>query len=495
MDLHHDLRSSTMPSSLNSLRRIEEYVGQTRGVLTRPTSLQSSLCQGLLTSEQQGLMPSLNIEPATPDFSKVLKDLPEAFEACELPRTPSISSGIPSTTSWSAFSTPETERDEVYPLAAFEIKASPTIQAPNLLTTSSSPTTKSVAPLCRVPSPLRKKSEPEAGFVKRPLNSFMLYRKDHQHRFATNNHQSISRAIGDMWRKETAETKNYYDKLAKAERDRHHLEHPGYKFQPKKKKDNKSQAAAAKIPRKKRSTEIRDDARLVVPVTSADPSTSDGLTVPGSSDMRRSASQHSFQGTSLSLTSSQDSFPLYDRRESAGIPVEYSHYAGHLDFQTGAQDMQSGLVPSQPSEYFRDPQDWHQQHVQPPLLPATFSNEQRLIADWHNHEAHHDAVDCTPRRQMNDAPVLMTSTFTNMSEREYQRRLEIDCWNADMSHQSQQATDAYQTQSWQHPHSHPQCMTAEEEQDLQALDYAYALSTGFAPGTAHGSWELERHSF
>ncbi|BFZ55098.1 hypothetical protein PYCC9005_002137 [Savitreella phatthalungensis] len=71
--------------------------------------------------------------------------------------------------------------------------------------------------------------------VKRPLNSFMLYRKDKQHHVDSNNHQSISKIIGEMWRNETAEVKLFYDRLAQSERRKHQELYPGYKFQPKKK--------------------------------------------------------------------------------------------------------------------------------------------------------------------------------------------------------------------------------------------------------------------
>lgn len=78
-------------------------------------------------------------------------------------------------------------------------------------------------------------TKPLAGtFVKRPLNSFMLYRKAKQHDIDSNNHQSISRIIGEMWRNESADVKSHYDKLAKEERRRHQEEHPDYKFKPKK---------------------------------------------------------------------------------------------------------------------------------------------------------------------------------------------------------------------------------------------------------------------
>lgn len=89
--------------------------------------------------------------------------------------------------------------------------------------------------------------------VKRPLNAFMLYRKDKQGEIPTANHQSVSRIIGAMWKNESADTKARYNALAQQEREKHRLAYPGYKYSPKKRinKDKKvrrtmSQAAHAK---------------------------------------------------------------------------------------------------------------------------------------------------------------------------------------------------------------------------------------------------------
>jgi hypothetical protein len=89
--------------------------------------------------------------------------------------------------------------------------------------------------------------------VKRPLNAFMLYRKDKQSEIPTSNHQSVSRIIGAMWKNESADTKAKYNALAQQEREKHRLAYPGYKYSPKKRinKDKKvrrtmSQAAHAK---------------------------------------------------------------------------------------------------------------------------------------------------------------------------------------------------------------------------------------------------------
>lgn len=99
----------------------------------------------------------------------------------------------------------------------------------------------------------KKKSPSRSGIsgsgIKRPLNSFMLYRRDKQSSIPTNNHQSISRIIGEMWKRETIEEKERYTEMAQRERERHAKEYPDYKFLPRKKKDKNT---SGKSPRRRK---------------------------------------------------------------------------------------------------------------------------------------------------------------------------------------------------------------------------------------------------
>lgn len=76
------------------------------------------------------------------------------------------------------------------------------------------------------------------GKVKRPMNSFMLYRKAYQLRTKTwcleNNHQVVSQVCGDSWPLEPEELRNQFSEWAKTERENHQKAHPGYKFSPSK---------------------------------------------------------------------------------------------------------------------------------------------------------------------------------------------------------------------------------------------------------------------
>lgn len=87
-----------------------------------------------------------------------------------------------------------------------------------------------------------RKSRPD--YVKRPLNSFMLYRKSQTqsamayavHSHLKLNHQNISQIIGLMWQTEDKEVKDHFARFAGKEKELHRVLHPDYKFCPQKKK-------------------------------------------------------------------------------------------------------------------------------------------------------------------------------------------------------------------------------------------------------------------
>ncbi len=88
-------------------------------------------------------------------------------------------------------------------------------------------------------SEVRRKEVEEGknpGKVKRPMNSFMLYRKAYQNRAKEwclqNNHQVVSQVCGDSWPQEPDKIKDQYSEWARIERLNHQNAHPGYKFSP-----------------------------------------------------------------------------------------------------------------------------------------------------------------------------------------------------------------------------------------------------------------------
>lgn len=76
----------------------------------------------------------------------------------------------------------------------------------------------------------------QPGRVKRPMNSFMLYRKAFQNHTKAycehNNHQVVSKVCGASWDMEPEHIRKQFGEWAKQERTNHQKAHPGYKFAP-----------------------------------------------------------------------------------------------------------------------------------------------------------------------------------------------------------------------------------------------------------------------
>lgn len=81
--------------------------------------------------------------------------------------------------------------------------------------------------------------------VPRPRNSFIIFRCDFTDKYLANGgsereseteNKSLSKRAGEAWRNEKPETRRYYQKLADEERARHRIEHPEYRFRPKRQK-------------------------------------------------------------------------------------------------------------------------------------------------------------------------------------------------------------------------------------------------------------------
>lgn len=87
----------------------------------------------------------------------------------------------------------------------------------------------------------RRKMEP--GHVKRPCNAFILFRS---HAVATNlvpkeverDHRNISRIISHMWRSLGKEERALWEAQADAEKERHRLAYPDYKYRPGSRRNN-----------------------------------------------------------------------------------------------------------------------------------------------------------------------------------------------------------------------------------------------------------------
>ncbi|KAK9322072.1 hypothetical protein V1517DRAFT_324540 [Lipomyces orientalis] len=130
----------------------------------------------------------------------------------------------------------------------------------------------------------RNRGRPK-GHIKRPLNSFMIYRRVQTYLFHASspetsddeiggiiryessllgdlervNHQSVSVIIGQFWRTESQIVRDAFTKLAKQESSLHRELHPDYKFCPQK-KTRKSLRVSSSSPTISRS--IRKDSKL-----------------------------------------------------------------------------------------------------------------------------------------------------------------------------------------------------------------------------------------
>lgn len=97
----------------------------------------------------------------------------------------------------------------------------------------------------------RQSEKRHDGSIKRPSNSFMLYRSAYTERCRelekSKNHQDISSIAGASWAIETVEIKTQFEEWAKMERENHQKAFPDYRFQP--------QTQAAKERKRKRKSD------------------------------------------------------------------------------------------------------------------------------------------------------------------------------------------------------------------------------------------------
>ncbi|KAK9710846.1 hypothetical protein K7432_008196 [Basidiobolus ranarum] len=83
-----------------------------------------------------------------------------------------------------------------------------------------------------------KKSPHSPKRIPRPNNSFMTYRKDKQKSNLDAhpgiNNKEVSKIVGEMWRNESEDIKEFYRKKAEQGKRDHALKYPGYKYTPRK---------------------------------------------------------------------------------------------------------------------------------------------------------------------------------------------------------------------------------------------------------------------
>ncbi|KAF9654053.1 hypothetical protein BDM02DRAFT_3107285 [Thelephora ganbajun] len=106
----------------------------------------------------------------------------------------------------------------------------------------------------------RRLKDPE--HVRRPRNAFIIFRCEYTQQYLANGgserapdvgNKSLSKRAGEAWRSAKPETRRYYKKLADEEGARHRIDHPGYRFRPRRQK-SVGQAGGRRSPKRRASS-------------------------------------------------------------------------------------------------------------------------------------------------------------------------------------------------------------------------------------------------
>ena len=114
----------------------------------------------------------------------------------------------------------------------------------------------------------KERADEDAGKVRRPQNSWILYRKDkfellRKEAETENKPRPIaaeaSKIISEAWKNESPEVKKYYNDLAEKEKARHAEEHPDYKFKPKTKAQKLQERESRELAKKRKGDDLRSE--------------------------------------------------------------------------------------------------------------------------------------------------------------------------------------------------------------------------------------------
>ncbi|CAI2163816.1 18858_t:CDS:1 [Funneliformis geosporum] len=87
------------------------------------------------------------------------------------------------------------------------------------------------------------KAKPRRSNIPRPLNSFLIYRRDYQARLSKEAGRilpKVSQEAGALWKSEKDEVRNLYEKIADLAGEVHKLLFPNYEYRPNKSKRKRS---------------------------------------------------------------------------------------------------------------------------------------------------------------------------------------------------------------------------------------------------------------
>ena len=175
------------------------------------------------------------------------------------------------------------------------------------------------------------------GSIKRPSNSFMLYRSAYTERCRelekSKNHQDISSIAGASWAIETPEIKNQFEEWAKVEREHHQKAFPDYKFQP-------QTQAAKERKRKRKSDETSEEA--------SDPEDPSYYSGRGGVGQRRSVRSKNARTTYREYSDS----PTLTSQDEANTPEPYmlSQNASYFGNATSGKPLPQAI--GQPGGYY-----------------------------------------------------------------------------------------------------------------------------------------------
>lgn len=212
------------------------------------------------------------------------------------------------------------------------------------------------------------------GYIKRPQNSFILYRSAYADRCKKwcelNNHQIVSSVAGESWPMEPDEVRNQFDEWAKLERQHHQEAHPKYKFSP------------SKSSNKRRKGEATDDEEELSDLEDRDP---DGEYRGGRQvRQRRQDPNAAYLPSNVGFSS----HPYYD--QNAGAYEQYYAHTGRPLPSNVAYDQATGqpyntqthtwIQTSPQQQYAQNPYMYQEMHAAPRVpTPASLNGQQSTM--------------------------------------------------------------------------------------------------------------------
>ncbi|KND94160.1 Repressor of filamentous growth 1 [Tolypocladium ophioglossoides CBS 100239] len=159
--------------------------------------------------------------------------------------------------------------------------------------------------------------------IPRPRNAFILYRQHHQAQVTADNpklsNPDISKIIGEKWKNEAEEGKQYWKKLAEEEKTRHQNQYPHYRYQPR--RGNKPKGGwTTTSPTEEQSRCPKCNGRaMVTPQTPLTPFATSSAGKTGAAPQGRSSLQR--LDTSLSRRSSFEQLPTSTVPFPSKLPI------------------------------------------------------------------------------------------------------------------------------------------------------------------------------